>query len=206
MDSKRTKPCFYVESKADVTQLMAIRPKLRKSFGIRITTNAFYIHVLALAARRFPFVVGCTDGEFVRFADEINVGFAVNAPQGLVVPVVKQADGKTLSEIAREEKLLTDKARDNKLTLEEIEGETIALSNLGAYGTDSFIGIVPPPTATIISIGNVSHTIGPWDGEITERKIVSIFLAADRRVVHEIYAARFLSLIKEQLQNPEQLV
>ena len=206
LQSKRTKPCFYIESKADVTQLMAIRPKLRKSLGIRITTNAFYIRVLALAAQRFPLVVGRLEDEFVRFADEINVGFAVNAPQGLVVPVVRQADRKTLPEIAREEKLLTDKARDNKLTLEEIEGESIALSNLGAYGTDSFIGIVPPPTTTIISIGNVSHTIVPWDGELTERKIVSVFLATDRRVVHEVYAARFLGLIKEQLQNPEQLV
>ena len=206
MQSKRTKPCFYIESKADVTQLMGIRPTLRKSLGVRITTNTFYIHVLARAARRFPLAVGRIDGEFVRLADEINVGFAVNAPQGLVVPVVKQADRKTLPEVAREEKRLTDKARDNKLTLEEIEGETIALSNLGAYGTDSFIGIVPPPTAVIISIGNVSHTIVPWDGEMTERKIVSLCLAADRRVVHEIYAARFLALIKEQLQNPEQLV
>lgn len=206
MQSKRTKACFYIESKVDVTRLMAIRPRLRKSLGVRITTNAFYIRVLALAAQQFPLVVGRINGEFIRVADEINVGFAVNAPQGLVVPVVKRADGKTLSEIAREEKWLTDKARDNKLTLEEIEGETIALSNLGAYGTDSFIGIVPPPTTTIISIGNVSHTIVPWDGEMTERIIVSIFLAADRRVVHEIYAVRFLGLIKEQLQDPEGLI
>jgi pyruvate dehydrogenase E2 component (dihydrolipoamide acetyltransferase) len=206
MQSKRTKACFYIESKVDVTQLMAIRPKLRKSLGVRITTNAFYIRVLALAARQFPLVLGRMNGEFVRVADEMNVGFAVNAPQGLVVPVIKQADGKTLPEIAREEKRLTDKARDNKLTLEEIEGETIALSNLGAYGTDSFIGIVPPPTTAIISIGNVSHTIVPWNGEMTERKIASVFLAADRRIVHEIYAARFLGLIKEQLQDPDRLI
>jgi len=206
LQSKRTKPCFYIESKADITQLLALRPKLRKSLGVRITTNAFYIRVLALAARGFPLVMGTFDGEFVRFADEINVGFAVNAPQGLVVPVIKHAERKTLPEIAREERLLTDKARDNKLTLEEIEGETIALSNLGAYDTDSFIGIVPPPTTTIISIGNVRHTIVPRDGEMTERKIVSVFLAADCRVVNEIYAARFLGLIKEQLQDPEQLI
>ena len=196
LESKRSKPCFYLEAKADVTELMAMRPKLRKALGVRITTNAFFIHALALAAQEYPLTVGLLDGDCIRIAERLNVGFAVNAPQGLVVPVVKDADKKSLPDIAREEKLLTDKARDNKLTLEEIEGETIALSNLGAYGTDSFIGIVPPPTSTIVSVGNVIHTVVPMDGEMPERKIVSVSLAADRRIVNEIYAARFLRLIK----------
>ena len=122
------------------------------------------------------------------------------------MPVVKDADEKTLPEIAREEKLLTDKARDNKLTLVEIEGETIALSNLGAYGIDSFIGIVPPPTSTILSVSNVIHTIVPMNGKMPERKIVSLSVAADRRIVDEIYAAGFLGFIKEHLENPQELI
>ncbi|MHC4580892.1 MAG: 2-oxo acid dehydrogenase subunit E2, partial [Planctomycetota bacterium] len=206
LESKLTKPCFYLEAKADITELMAMRPKLRRAFGVRVTTNAFYIHALALAARQYPLTVGRLDGDCIRIAERLNVGFAVNAPQGLVVPVVKDADKKPLPEIAREESLLTDKARDNKLTLEEIEGETIALSNLGAYGTDSFIGIVPPPTSTIIAVGNVIHTIVPWRGEITERKIVSLTVAADRRVLDEIYAARFLGCIREHLKNPHGVI
>ena len=206
LESKRTKPCFYLEAKADVTELMAMRPKLRKASGVRITTNAFYIHALALAAQEYPLTVGLLDGDCIKIAERLNVGFAVNAPQGLVVPVVKDADEKALPEIAREEALLTDKARDNKLSLEEIEGETIALSNLGAYGTDSFIGIVPPPTSTIISVGNVIHMVVPMNGEMPERKIVSLTVAADRRVVDEIYAARFLGFLKERLQNPQELI
>lgn len=206
LESKRTKPCFYLEAKADVTDLMAMRPRLRKAFGVRITTNAFYIHALALAAQKYPLTVGRLDGDCIKIAERLNVGFAVNAPQGLVVPVVKDADKKSLAEIAAEEKLLTDKARDNKLTLDQIEGETIALSNLGAYGTDSFIGIVPPPTSTIVSVGNVIHTIVPWQGEPTERKIVNLTVAADRRIIDEIYAARFLGLIKEHLQSPKELI
>jgi pyruvate dehydrogenase E2 component (dihydrolipoamide acetyltransferase) len=206
LESKRSKPCFYLEAKADVTELMSMRPKLRKAFGVRITTNAFYIHAVALAAQQYPLTVGKLDGDCIKIAERLNAGFAVNAPQGLVVPVVKDADEKTLPEIAREEKLLTDKARDNKLTLVEIEGETIALSNLGAYGIDSFIGIVPPPTSTILAVSNVIHTIVPWNGEITERKIVSLSVAADRRVVDEIYAAGFLGFIKEHLQNPQELI
>jgi len=203
LESKLAKPCFYLEARADITELMAMRPKLRKTFGVRITTNAFYIHALALAAQEYPLTVGLLDGEWVRIAERLNVGFAVNAPQGLIVPVVKDADKKSLPDIAREEKLLTDKARDNKLSLEEIEGETIALSNLGAYGTDSFIGIVPPPTSTIVAVGNVIHTVVPTDSKMTERKIISLSVAADRRVVDEIYAARFLGSVKEHLQNPQ---
>jgi pyruvate dehydrogenase E2 component (dihydrolipoamide acetyltransferase) len=206
LKSKQSKPCFYLEAKADVTELMALRPKLRKSFGVRITTNAFYIHILGLAARKYPLVVGRLEDDSIKIADRINVGFAVNAPQGLVVPVVKDAADKTLPEIGREETLLTDKARDNKLTLEEIEGETIALSNLGAYGIDSFVGIVPPPASTILSVGNVIPSVVCRDGEITALKILSVTVAADRRVVSEIYAAEFLNYIKDRLQNPRQVI
>jgi len=206
LKSKQSKACFYLEAKADVTGLMALRPRLRKSLGVRITTNAFYIHILGLAAEKYPLVVGRLDGDEITIAERINVGFAVNAPQGLVVPVVKNAADKTLAEIAREETLLTDKARDNKLTLEEIEGETIALSNLGAYDIDSFLGIIPPPASTILSVGNVMAAVVCRDGEITVRKILSLSLAADRRVLDETYAAEFLNYIKDRLQNPQQVI
>ncbi|OHB61771.1 MAG: hypothetical protein A2168_06355 [Planctomycetes bacterium RBG_13_50_24] len=206
LKSKQSKACFYLEAKADVTGLMALRPRLRKSLGVRITTNAFYIHILGLAAEKYPLVVGRLDGDEITIAERINVGFAVNAPQGLVVPVVKNAADKTLAEIAREETLLTDKARDNKLTLEEIEGETIALSNLGAYDIDSFLGIIPPPASTILSVGNVLAKVVYKDGEVTVRKILSLSVAADRRVVSETYAAEFLNFIKDRLQNPQQVI
>ncbi|MBN2595110.1 MAG: 2-oxo acid dehydrogenase subunit E2 [Sedimentisphaerales bacterium] len=206
LQSKQSKPCFYLEAKADVTELMALRPKLRKSFGVRITTNAFYIHILGMAAQKYPLVVGRLEDDSIIIAERINVGFAVNAPQGLVVPVVKDAADKTLPEIGREETLLTDKARDNKLTLEEIEGETIALSNLGAYSIDSFVGIIPPPASTILSVGNIIPTAVCRDGKIKARKVVSLSVAADRRIVGEIYAAEFLNYIKDRLQNPQQVI
>jgi len=133
LKSKLSKPCCYMETKADVTELMAIRPRLRKSLGIKITTNTFYIHALAVAVQEYPLMAGRLSGENIEIADHVNVGFAVNAPQGLVVPVIKDAGKKTLPEIALEEKLLTDKARDNQLSLEDIEGETVALSNLGQH-------------------------------------------------------------------------
>ncbi|HUT29903.1 MAG TPA: 2-oxo acid dehydrogenase subunit E2 [Sedimentisphaerales bacterium] len=219
LESKRTKPCFYMQSTADVTELMRMRPRLSKSLGVKITSNAFLIRALALAVRKYPLVIGVVaeDGRSdesvagetvtgIRIPETINVGFAVNAPQGLVVPVIREADTKPLAEIARMEKMLTEKARSNKLTLEDMEGETIALSNLGAYGIDSFIGIVPPPTSTILSVGNVVQTVVPRNGVPAARKTMSLTLAADHRIVDGAYAAGFLDYIREQLENPRELV
>ena len=206
LHAKQSKPCFYIELKADVTELMGLRPRLSKSSGVKITSNAFFIRALALAVKEYPLMVGRVDGDNIKIADCVNVGFAVNAPQGLVVPVVKDADKITLAEIARLEKLLTEKARSNKLTLWEMEAETIALSNLGAYGIDSFVGIVPPPTSTILAVGNVIPTVVCEDGKTVMRKMTSLTLAVDRRVIDEVYAAQFLNFIKEQLQKPQELV
>lgn len=206
LKSKQTKPCFYINSKVDMTKLMGLRRKLGKSLGIKIASNTFFIRALALAASEFPAMLGRLSGDNIVIADAINVGFAVNSPQGLVVPVIKNADKKSLAEIAGLDALFTDKARHNKLTLTDIEGETIALSNLGAYGIDSFIGIAPPPTSVILSAGNVVRTIVPEDGRPEMRKIAELSLAVDHRVIDGAYAARFLSFIVEQLQTPQQLI
>jgi len=213
--SKRSKPCFYLEMKADVTELMGMRHDLSKTLGVKITSNAFFIRAIGLTVCRYPLMVGRLvsgdrpkngDGQVVQIAENVNVGFAVNSPQGLVVPVVRYAEGLSLAEIAEEEKLLTAKARSNKLTLEDIEGETIALSNLGAYDIDSFLGIVPPPVSTIVSAGKVSLAAVPQERRIVVRKVVSLSLAVDHRVIHCDYAARFLQSLAEQLSDPERLI
>jgi pyruvate dehydrogenase E2 component (dihydrolipoamide acetyltransferase) len=220
LKSKQTKPCFYMGVNADTTELMDSRHELKKQLGVKITSNAFYIKALALAVKEFPLMAGSLDGDHIKTAEAINVGFAVHSPQGLVVPVIKDADRKTLVEIAEEDKLLTEKARSNKLTLTDIEGETIALSNLGVYGVDYFFGIVPLQASTILAVGNVIQTIIPgyeggiplWNkaqngsSEMTVRKITTLTLAVDRRVADEIYAAQFLKFIAEQLQKPRELV
>jgi len=205
LKSRQSKPCFYIESKADVTELMALRPKLKKTFGIKITTNAFYIRALALAVKKYPIIVGQLNGDNIKIADKINVGFAVSAPQGLVVPVIRAADKKTLAEIARLESVLTEKARSNKLTPGQMQGLTIALSNLGIYAIDSFIGIVPPQASAILAVGNVIKTVVPEAGRVTVRQMVSLTLAVDHRITNGTYAAQFLNFIREQLENPQQI-
>ena len=108
--SKQTKPCFYLKSKAGIPELIALRPTLRKTIGVKITTNAFYIRPLSLACEKFPLMIGKLNADNITIPNDINVGFAVTAPHGLVVPVVKNADRKTLAQIANDEKLLSEKA------------------------------------------------------------------------------------------------
>ncbi len=206
LESKRTKPCYYIGIKADTTELMDSRHELKKRLGVKITSNAFYIRALGLAVKEFPLMVGSLQGDSIKIADSVNVGFAVSAPHGLVVPVVKNADKKSLAEIAVLEKELTDKARSNKLTLDEISGETIGLSNLGVYDIDSFIGIVPPPATTILNVGNTLRTVVPKDDQVVIRKITDLTIAVDSKVVPDPYAAKFLAHIAELLKGPKQII
>ncbi len=204
--SKKTKPCYYMGIDADTTELMDSRHELKKRLCVKITSNAFYIKALGVAVKEFPLMVGSLEDDSIKIADSVNVGFAVSAPQGLVVPVVKEADKKTLAEIATLEKVLTDKARSNKLSLDDITGETVGLSNLGAYDIDSFIGIVPPPATVILAVGNTLRTAVPRNGKIVIRKITDLTIAVDSTVVPEPYAAKFLARIAELLQEPNRLV
>jgi pyruvate dehydrogenase E2 component (dihydrolipoamide acetyltransferase) len=213
--SKQSKPCFYLAARADVTELMAMRHTLSKTLGVKVTSNAFFIRALTLTATQYPLMVGrlvrlepqdSMPTEVIRIAEHVNVGFAVNSAQGLVVPVVRQAEAKTLAEIAEQEKVLTNKARINKLTLDDLEGETIALSNLGAFDIDTFLGIVPPPVSAILTAGKVALTAVPWNGHVIVRKMVSLSLAVDHRVVDSEYAARFLQSLTQKLEDPQRLI
>ena len=171
VESKLTKPHFYMETTANVTELMKLRPRLKKTLGVKVTTNSFYLKALALAATQLPLTVATLTGEKIRIADHINIGFAVNAPQGLLVPVIRDVDRKSLADLARIEKDFTARARSNELTLEEMEGETLALSNLGAYGIDSFFGIIPPPATTILAVGYVNRSAVALDGRMIDKPV-----------------------------------
>jgi pyruvate dehydrogenase E2 component (dihydrolipoamide acetyltransferase) len=213
--SKRCKPCFYMETKADVTDLMGMRHNLSKALGVKITSGSFLMHALSLAARQYPLMVGQfvwqdpqdpQAGAIIRVANSINVGFAVNSPQGLVVPVIRDAQNKALAVIAADEKVLTDRARANKLTLDDLEGQTIGLSNLGAYDVDSFIGIVPPLVSTLLAASKVNLAVVPREDRPVVRKVMSLTLTVDQRVIDAEYAARFLQFLVQQLSDPQHLI
>ncbi|MBE0536873.1 MAG: 2-oxo acid dehydrogenase subunit E2 [Phycisphaerae bacterium] len=204
LQSKRQKPYCYLECIADLTELTAFRKPYCKQTGLRVTTNDFFFCAMARAVQAFPLMAGQLDptGDFVRISKHIGVGFAVSAPQGLVVPVIKEVESKSLAQIAEASGHLLNRARANKLTPDDFHGDTIVLSGLGMYGISSFLAIAPPGATGILSIGNVSDTIVFTNGDMMVRKMMSVSLAADRRIVDEFYAARFLRHVITQLEDP----
>ena len=208
LQSKRQGPCFYLETSADMTRLMDMRRAYCKQVGVRVTTNDFFFRAMAEALRKFPLMAGRLEdnGAGVRTFENAGIGFAVAAPQGLVVPVLKNILGKTLPQIAALSGALIKKARANKLSLDDFEGDDIVFSSLGMYGVSSFFAIKPPGAACIISAGKIAERFVPSEEGPAARKMMSVGLAADRRIVDEFYSAQFLDGIVRLLQAPEMLV
>jgi len=144
-------------------------------------------------------------GDSMVIADDIGVGFAVAAPQGLVVPVIKNCDKKTLTEIADISGELVEKSRANRLEPMDFEGANIVLSSLGMFGISTFYAINPPGATGIVSIGKIEETVVPGDGEMTIIKTMSIALAANLTIVDDFYAAKFLRCIVDALEDPQSL-
>ncbi|MHC5061175.1 MAG: 2-oxo acid dehydrogenase subunit E2 [Planctomycetota bacterium] len=207
LQSKRQGPCCYLETRADVTSLANLRRRYCKQVGVRVTTNDFFFCAIGKAVKKFPLLAGHLDdnGANIRIGKDVGVGFAVAAPQGLVVPVIKDILGKSLSQIATCSGMLVEKARANKLTLEDFDGANIIFSSLGMYGVSSFLAIKPPGVAGIISVGKIEETLVPLQGDLAIRKIMSVGLAVDRRLTSEFYAAQFLNCVVNLLQNPKML-
>lgn len=208
LQSKREGPCCYLEARADMTDLVAMRRPYCKQAGVRVTTNDFFFCAIGRAVKKFPLMAGHLDdnGANIRIPDDVGVGFAVATPQGLVVPVIKNVLGKSLPQIAARSSLLVEKARVNKLTLDDFEGADIVFSSLGMYGITSFFAIKPPGAAGIVSVGKFEDTLVPTNGRLTVRKTMSVGLAADRRIVSEFYAAQFLNCVVKLLEAPETLI
>ena len=205
--SKRQKPFVYLERRADLTDLVAFRKPYCKREKIRVTTNDFFFCAIARATAKYPLMAGQLDpsGDIIRITTHVGIGFAVSAPQGLVVPVIKDITNKNLRQIAKESDELLKKARSNKLMPDDFHGDTVVFSGLGMYGINSFLAIAPPGATGIISSGKIEETIVPVEGDMMARKMMSFSLAVDRRIVDEFYAAKFLKCITEQLENPEAL-
>ena len=208
LKSKHEKPCCYMETHADITGLIKLRKSFCKETGTRVTTNDFFVHAIACAIKKFPLLAASIDdtAENITIAEKFGVGLAVAAAQGLVVPVVHDTANMSILEVAAKTDELVKKARVNKLVLEDFDGANVVLSGLGMYGITSFLAITPPASTAIVSIGKFDNKAVAVNGNIEIRKMMSVALATDKRIVNEFYAARFLNCIIEQLENPESLI
>jgi len=205
LQSKRDIPCFYLTIQVDMTELIEFRSLLNADSNTDVTYNDLIIRAVAMSIEKFNIMTGQLDGDNIKLADSIGIGLAISLPGGLIAPVIKDANNKTVKQIAAETKLLIEKANSSKLTPEDIEGGCITISNLGSRGIESFIPIVIPGQCSILGIGKIVETPIPDRGSVLEKKIMKMTLSVDHRVANGSYAAQFLDLIRQLLQDPKRL-
>jgi len=206
--SKREIPCFYLNVRADVTDLVEIRNKLNENAKVRVSYNDFIVKAVAAAMEKFPTMTGRLEGDSIRLAGEINVGLAMAVGDDLVAPILKQVGKKTVAEIAADRGALAERARGRKLGPGDIEGGCITVSNLGGLGIDAFTPIVVPGQCSILGVGRIIDTCVP-DGEggaFTVRKLMNLTLSVDHRITNGAYAAQFLDHVRQLLEDVRELV
>jgi pyruvate dehydrogenase E2 component (dihydrolipoamide acetyltransferase) len=208
-EAKQTVPHIYISNEIDMTDALALRQQFNASAGeggVKVSVNDLIIKACALALEKFPEVNSSyKDNQFLRHK-HINIGMAVDVPNGLVVPVIHDANIKGVRSIARETKALAEKARNNKLTVNDMSGGTFSISNLGMMDITEFKAIINPPEAGILAIGATRKVFVPVDGQPVVRDIMNTTISADHRVLGGAACARFLQEVKRLLQNPYSLL
>lgn len=203
--SKQNIPCFYLNIRADVTEMVALRARLNKTASVKVSFNDFIIKALAIGIKHYPILAGQLAGDHIQLANTIDIGLAIATDEGLVAPIVKNCGGKTLMQIAAYCKDLVDRTRSNKLGLDDLQGGCTTVSNLGGFGIDSFIPIVVPGQTSILGVGAITDTVLPSDGNMLVRKMMTMTLSVDHKVVNGADAAQFLDFVKKHLEHPETL-
>jgi pyruvate dehydrogenase E2 component (dihydrolipoamide acetyltransferase) len=207
--SKQTVPHFYVESEVDMTRAMQLRAELNGGLadsGDKSSVNDLIVRASALALMQHPQAHrSFVDGKHVYHA-HANIGIAVALDDGLIVPVVNEADTKPVREISRETRDLAGRARAGKLKQREIEGATFSVSNLGMFDVANFEAIINPPESAIIAVGATVDRPVVVDGEIAVRKIMRVTLSCDHRACSGADGAKLLQTIKQLLQSPSLLL
>ncbi len=206
LTSKTTIPHFYLHAEADAAPLMEIRRQINvqaeATHGNKYTVNDLVLKAVIGALQAVPSVNATFQGDHIHQFGEIGVSVAVAVEDGLVTPVVRNAAAKSLLQISKEVKDLATRARDGKLLPNEFDGGTITVSNLGAYGIESFDAIINPPQAAIISVGSIVEKAVVENGEIVPGLRLNLGLSCDHRVVDGAVGAEFLSQVKKLIEKP----
>lgn len=202
-ESLFTAPHFYVTMEINMDKAMALRPQLNDASAAKISFNDMVVKASALALKRHPEINSAWLGDKIRRYHYINVGVAVAVEEGLLVPVIRDADKKGLAAISGEVKELARKAKDKKLQPSDWEGNTFSISNLGMFGVDEFTAIINPPDSCILAVGGIKKVAAfKEDGSVYPVNIMKVTLSADHRVVDGALAASFLQTLKSFLENP----
>jgi pyruvate dehydrogenase E2 component (dihydrolipoamide acetyltransferase) len=207
VESVTTTPHFYLTTTVDATDLVAFRAQLiaqAEAAGepFKVSLNDLILRAVAVALRRMPEVnVSYAEQELIRHA-HVNLGIAVATDRGLIVPVIRDADQKSISQIGREARDLAERARDGKLQPADYRGGTFSVSNLGMFGIDFFTAVINPPEAGILAVGAVVREPAEYQGQIALRERMHLTLSVDHRALDGAVGARFLQLLKKLLEQP----
>lgn len=202
LESAQSMPVFFVTMKIEMDALNALRDQLNHSPGYKISVNDLVVKGTAFALRQLPTVNSSYHGDFIRQNANIDICVAVSIENGLITPIVRNADQKGLGLISSEIKQLVSKAKSGKLLPEEFQGGTFTISNLGMYGVDEFTAIINPPQSAILAVGGIQSELYKDGEDIKERKVMKVTLSSDHRVIDGAMAAQFLSALKAILENP----
>jgi len=205
-ESKFTAPHFYLTVEINMDKAIAMRTQVNEISPVKISFNDFVIKAVAASLRQHPAVNSSWLGDKIRYNKDINIGVAVAVEDGLVVPVVRQADIKTLSQINTEVKAFAAKAKERKIQPQEMQGNTFTISNLGMFGIEEFTAIINPPDACILAIGAIAEKPVVKDGQIVVGNLMRVTLSSDHRVVDGATGAQFLQTFKSILEDPIRLM
>lgn len=211
LESVTTAPHFSLQVGVDMSKVQAfidtINRRVESELRQRVSVTAFMVRVVGVAIKKHPRVNAQFVDGGLRGQSEINIGVAIGIEQGLVVPVIRNAERKILAKINHELKGFQVKARDMRFTPADLEGGTFTISNLGMFGIDVFTAIINPPQSAILAIGRIIKTpVVADDDSIVVRPIANFTLSVDHRVLDGLQAARFLVEIKNLIENPELLI
>ncbi len=201
-ESKFAAPHFYLTMEINMDNAMNVRTQLNELSPVKISFNDFVIKAVALSLRQHPAVNSSWMGEFIRQNHHIHIGSAVATPDGLIVPVIRFADQKTLSQIAAEAKEMYGKAKDKKLQPNEFSGNTFTISNLGMMDIDEFTAIINPPDSAILAVGRIKETVVKKADGFGTTNIMKLTMSCDHRTVDGAVGAAFLQTLKKYLENP----
>jgi pyruvate dehydrogenase E2 component (dihydrolipoamide acetyltransferase) len=205
-ESLFTSPHFYLTMAIDMDSAIQARNKINEFASVKISFNDIVLKAVAIGLKQHPNVNSSWLGDKIRYNEHINIGVAVAVEDGLLVPVVRFADGKSLSHISAEVKDFAQRAKAKKLQPSDWEGSTFTISNLGMFGIDEFTAIINPPDACILAVGGISQVPVVKNGQVVPGNVMKVTLSCDHRVVDGATGAAFLQTLKALLEEPVRLL
>ena len=205
-ESLFTAPHFYLTMSIDMDSAMKARTKINEFSAAKISFNDMVLKAVAVALKQHPNVNSSWLGDKIRYNEHVNIGVAVAVEDGLLVPVVRFADGKSLSHISAEVKDFAQRAKTKKLQPSDWEGSTFTISNLGMFGIDEFTAIINPPDACILAVGGIQQVPVVKNGAVVPGNVMKVTLSCDHRVVDGATGSAFLQTLKALLEEPVRLL